>query len=366
MELFDFITNEEFRSSLEADYTEMCACLDAGAWKATHVLAGSIIEAVLIDYLVAESHVDKATALKLDFLKALSISLEKKIISSKTNDLCSVVREFRNLIHPGRIIRLNETITQESAQVAKSLVHIILGEVASQKKQNYGYTAEQITAKIERDSSSDAIILHLLREANPVEIERLLLHILPELYVASLEKDFTPRHVRPTLIKCFRTAFRLANDDLKKKVTLKFVKVLKEEDERIVFPYGQAFFRAEDLQYLQNKDVSLVMRHLLSRLKNDADGELLDSITGIGGFLTVSDVTDFTDPLIKLIAFHNDREIQDKAKERLKLECFEISKETEEKLLARLNDWIKHFAKRNQNDLAELIDEIKKDIEIPF
>lgn len=366
MELFDFITDEEFRSSLEVDYQEMCGCLNAGAWKATHVLAGSVIEAVLVDYLIAENHVDRSLALKLDFSKALSHCLEKKIITSKTNDLCSVVREFRNLIHPGRIIRLNETITQESAQVAKSLVHIILGEVASQKRQNYGYTAEQIAAKIERDSSADAIILHLLRETNPIEIERLLLKILPELYLESIEREYSPPHVRSAFIKCFRTAFRLANDDLKKKVTLKFVKVLKEEDERVVFPYGQAFFRAEDLKYLQNKDVSLVKRHLLSRLKNDTDGELLDALTGIGTFLTANEVTEFTDPLVKLIAYYNDREVEEKAKERLRSESFSVPKETEEKLIARLNDWIKHFVKRDQNDLAELIDEIKKDLEIPF
>ena len=51
--LFNFITTRDFRTSLENDYKELCSCLETGCWKAAHVLAGSIVEAVLIDYLVA-------------------------------------------------------------------------------------------------------------------------------------------------------------------------------------------------------------------------------------------------------------------------------------------------------------------------
>ena len=49
---FEFISNEAFRASLKSDYTELEKCIDAGAWKAAHVLAGSIVEAILVDYLL--------------------------------------------------------------------------------------------------------------------------------------------------------------------------------------------------------------------------------------------------------------------------------------------------------------------------
>ena len=58
---FDFISDSEFRSILAADYEQMHLCADAKAWKAVHVLAGSIIEAVIIDYraslIIPISHV---------------------------------------------------------------------------------------------------------------------------------------------------------------------------------------------------------------------------------------------------------------------------------------------------------------------
>ena len=42
----DFMASDEFRDVLEADLKEMRACFESNAWKATHVLAGSIVEAV--------------------------------------------------------------------------------------------------------------------------------------------------------------------------------------------------------------------------------------------------------------------------------------------------------------------------------
>ena len=49
MPTFDFITNDEFRSNLESDYEELEQCLKSGSWKAVLVLAGSVVEAMLVD-----------------------------------------------------------------------------------------------------------------------------------------------------------------------------------------------------------------------------------------------------------------------------------------------------------------------------
>lgn len=50
MASFDFITDEDFRISLEKDFKELNLCIQTGAYKAAVVIAGSIVEAVLIDY----------------------------------------------------------------------------------------------------------------------------------------------------------------------------------------------------------------------------------------------------------------------------------------------------------------------------
>src|SRR5260370_15503506 len=56
MATFDFVSGQQFRASLEADYQELLSAMGVQAYKAEHVLAGSIIEALLVDYLIATDY----------------------------------------------------------------------------------------------------------------------------------------------------------------------------------------------------------------------------------------------------------------------------------------------------------------------
>lgn len=248
--LFNFITDEDFRKSLESDYIELQSSMEGQSWKAVHVLAGSLVETILIDHLLSQNLVQKKEALSLDLGGAIEKCKTSQIISTKTADLCSVIKAYRNLIHPGRIIRLKEQISADTAQVARSVVKIIVTEVSKRKLENYGYTAEQIVAKIERDSSVEAIIPHLLKETNVTEIERLLLTILPTKYLSSWKDPFVPKHLLRAFASCFRTGFDQLDDEGKKKVTQRFVAILKEESDNAVMSYGTAFFRSYDLEFL--------------------------------------------------------------------------------------------------------------------
>src|SRR5207302_4906011 len=69
MGAFDFVSSDTLRQSLEADYNELHRCFDVEAWKAVHVLAGSIVEALLIDYLVSINYT-AADPLKMDLAEA--------------------------------------------------------------------------------------------------------------------------------------------------------------------------------------------------------------------------------------------------------------------------------------------------------
>lgn len=63
-ESLEFVEDRKLREILESDLTEMSACLEAAAYKATTVLAGSIVEAVLIALLVQGGE-DEAKSCKL-------------------------------------------------------------------------------------------------------------------------------------------------------------------------------------------------------------------------------------------------------------------------------------------------------------
>lgn len=130
----DFIVDDEFRRSLSEDLRELDSAIANGSIKSAHVLAGSIVEAVLIDRLISDEILNRDVALKLDLHGAIEKCRENGIIRGQTADLSSVVKSYRNLIHPGRAIRVKERIDINSAQVAKSLVFIVLSEIAERQR----------------------------------------------------------------------------------------------------------------------------------------------------------------------------------------------------------------------------------------
>lgn len=364
---FDFISDDDFRLGLASDYSEMLSAIEHSAYKSTHILAGSIVEAMLIDTLVASEHVSKQDGLKMSLAQAIATAREKGIISETTAELCSVVKEYRNLIHPGRAIRLRETPTADSAQVAKALVAIVAREIEGWKRRNYGYTAQQIVSKLERDSSAVTIISHILAEASPSEVERLLFIVLPDAYLRTSAAEETPDYVLSAYIQCYRTAFEQAPEALKRKVMGKFVKMLKEESDSIILPYEIAFVRGYDLQYLPQLDAQLVADHFVGRMQTGVTEPLLEALEGIGGFLLENNVDRFVDPLVKAVLHSRDSNLKRLARNCLVSEWFRMPSAIASLMKARLDAWISHYRERDQAGYVETLEGIKAELEeIPF
>lgn len=83
MPMFDFITEKDLRLSLEDDYAEMQKCVEGSAWKSVQVLAGSIVEALLVDYLAATPNPTRTpnNALRMDLADAIAICRTEKVLS---------------------------------------------------------------------------------------------------------------------------------------------------------------------------------------------------------------------------------------------------------------------------------------------
>src|SRR5947209_395977 len=103
-EPFDFVTGEDFRESLLEDFIEMYSCIGHKEWKAAQVLAGSVAEAMLIDCLVAMryNNLSQEQILAMDLGKVIKACEGLGAISATTAQLCAVIKDYRNLIHPGR------------------------------------------------------------------------------------------------------------------------------------------------------------------------------------------------------------------------------------------------------------------------
>jgi ABC-type transporter Mla MlaB component len=345
MATFDFINGEDFRLSLEADYRELNSAMQTQAWKTVHVLAGSIIETVLIDYLVASEYQKKFSSnpLKMTLAEAISACRQENALSEKTEHLSHVIRSYRNLIHPGRSVRLSEVANEQGAIIAKALIEIIIEEIAAQKKQNYGYTAEQIITKIEQDSTAIAILGHLLRDTNENEMERLLLRAIPKRYFELMSLEYRPEYLLSSLVTCYRLSFGTVSIETKEKAVKSFVKIIKEESSNIVWRY--VFFRGEDIQYLSPEEASLIKQHFLSILKEPITDELLQAIEGIGKFLTLEEAISFVYPFINSVAQYEDAYVDGKLYpvksviQKFTEECFLMEIQQREKVEALLKNY---------------------------
>jgi len=376
---FDFITDDRFRDSLLADYAEFQASLSSDAWKAALVLLGSIVEALLVDHLISTDYQKRVGTdpLKMQLGELIATCQKENILSDKTAALSTVIQKYRNLIHPGRAVRLGETASKSAAIVSGELLQMIVDEISAKKRAQYGYTAEQIVKKLERDESAMSIHKHLLKDVPEFEIERLLLRVIPKRYfeLDTARGEFEPEpdtERQARLATCFRSAFEIASEEIKKEVTTNFLSILRNEDEYKVLTYETAFFRAADLQYLSAAQAKLVKDHLLSRIKTNISTELVAAFDGLPAFIEKEDIADLVDSLLRACLGKGSDQLKVSARKYLGELWMGLpggKDGLDQFVFSRLQDWIVHFEKHQNIDSAQIVREIREEIQdanIPF
>lgn len=363
MPSFDFIAVPEFRQSLESDHAEMQRCVGVGAWKSVQVLAGSIVEALLVDYLLAANDPPRSKdPLRMDLAEAVTLCKEESVVTARTADLSAVVRSYRNLIHPGRAIRLGEDPPNEkTAQIAAALVDLIIDEVARFRRTAFGLTAEQIVSKVERDQNSIPILRHLMTDVAHHEQERLLAELIPERYMA-LEADnmFDETAKLNRLQRAFRIVFDTVTPQTRTRATERFVRVLKEGDGELVTSYGAAFFKAEDLEYVEGANRSLVKQHLLSSAPSAHTAASGETAAGLAVFLETDDVTAWLDPYIRALLSRT-FPVDTKNQVRIALVgAMEMTKRPiDERIDRRIDQWIRNLRENDHTGDASVLEELK-------
>jgi len=282
---FDFVSDNEFRAILDSDYGEMRSALENTNYKTVHVLAGSVVEALLVDYLTLLSENDTSLnpqqILKWSLGELVDAALTRGAISQQVHDLSSVVRDYRNLIHPGRVVRLGQKVSQDSADIAAAVTHMVISAIGDARKDSLGMTAQQVLTKIETDPSVMPILGRLLRGLSTTELNTLLLDALPTeflkgAYAGPDHKDWGDadqeravfERTQAYLEECYHQAFREANEQTQRSAMLNLVEIVKMESVYTVHPYEDAFLRGPYLGLLEDADRLLLVEHLLGRAES--------------------------------------------------------------------------------------------------
>lgn len=172
---FNFVQDQKFKRILIRDYVEMNNCIEAKAYKSVLVLSGSIIEALLLEFLINNppNGYTKSKIDKLKFFELIDLSESINLISKTTKDLSTVIREYRNYIHPSKELRSESDINEDKAIIACRLVNMVVSNVKESHPKLYGNKAEDVFAKLHNDAHSRKILNYILKKMNQNEIDLL-------------------------------------------------------------------------------------------------------------------------------------------------------------------------------------------------
>lgn len=135
-----FVSDADLRKSLEADIAELEVAHAAGCIKSTIVLCGASIEALLTDALIREaSHrpnpPSREKLLKFGLKELLEEAVKWQLVQPAAVEFSDSLREYRNLIHPGRAIRDQLTVYREEARIAIEVLNIVCRDLAARHRQ---------------------------------------------------------------------------------------------------------------------------------------------------------------------------------------------------------------------------------------
>jgi hypothetical protein len=141
-----FIADPELRADLHRDLGEVNRAIQNGEWKAATVLAGSVVEALLLwalqnrktpaDIQAAARAVGKTIDLTKrpldtwDLSELIKLARATGIISPSTRAAADQSRYFRNLIHPGRAQRLKRKCNRATALLGAGAVEAVIAELS--------------------------------------------------------------------------------------------------------------------------------------------------------------------------------------------------------------------------------------------
>ncbi len=143
---FTFMQNTNLAKIVQRDYGELQRVRGVDAAKSRYVLCGGIIEGLLLDVLLRDEGKTK-TAKKAPKLKGgvnvkpladwnlgelLDVALELNRIETDAEQFSHGVRNYRNLIHPGKEMQSNQKVALEEADIAEKVVEIIIRELRQQ------------------------------------------------------------------------------------------------------------------------------------------------------------------------------------------------------------------------------------------
>jgi len=150
---FEFISDDSFQDILKRDFQELTKCRETKSSKSVLILSGSILEALLTDYFQENlpAGYTAKTILETTLSTLLDLAETEKIISKSEKSLATVIKDYRNLIHPGREVRKKESFDHETSELAFSILGILISRIEQKYRERFSFSAKEILENLNRD-----------------------------------------------------------------------------------------------------------------------------------------------------------------------------------------------------------------------
>lgn len=141
---FSFVRDEVLRQVVARDYEEVQSIKSVRAVKSRLVLAGGLVEALLLDSL-RENQEGAMTALRAEkdrdgrvkpleewhLASLIDVAMELRLITPAVEKFSHGIRDYRNLIHPGKEVRSTHKLGAEEADIAEKVLEIVIRDLKS-------------------------------------------------------------------------------------------------------------------------------------------------------------------------------------------------------------------------------------------
>jgi hypothetical protein len=135
---FVFVNDPDLRNIIERDFSEIQRCFISECWKSVIILCGGAIEAILTDLVLANSSQALSSSkaprqkdiTKWNLSSLIDVCVDLDLISQGVEKLSHPIREYRNLVHPGRELRENLVFNTEEARIALEVLNIVYRDLS--------------------------------------------------------------------------------------------------------------------------------------------------------------------------------------------------------------------------------------------
>jgi hypothetical protein len=172
---FEYVSDESFQDILRRDFLELKKCQESKSSKSILVLSGSILEALLTDYFCENLPTGQTedSILQLTLSSLLDLAETSGIINKSEKNLATVLKDYRNLIHPGREIRKKEVFDNSTAELSISILELLLKKIENKYKEKFALTADDILFNLDEDWNYRSIYSMVIPKLSSLEKKKL-------------------------------------------------------------------------------------------------------------------------------------------------------------------------------------------------